>query len=781
MMYKIFGDIPNCMSQRDDILIGGRNTREHNKTLAAVLTRAKAFGITYNKDKCRFGVEELEFYGYRFTKDGLKPTSDKVKAVKDCKRPQTKEAVRSFLGMVGYLSRFIDRYSSITAPLRKLTEKDVKFKWGPDQESAFRKLKDSLTNEKTMIYFNPKRAIVVRTEASYHDGLSAGLFQDVGNGLQPVHFISRTMTETEKRYSQTEKDALAVRWAKNRFSMYLLGAPKFKIITSHKPLLAMFNKPMAKLPPRIEKWVMDMQNVDYELVYEPGKDENDPLDFLSRHPLPILGTNNTEKVIKNIIESEHAIVIDQVRRETEKDQQLQRLQQRILEEDWESHRKDTETLPFYHIRHELFVMEGLIFRGNQIIIPRRLQHKVVKAAHSLGHLGMTKTKQMLREKYWLPEMNKIIESSVGQCYECQLTVQQHRKEPLKMTPIPDRPWEVVSVDFGGPYPDGHYNLVVIDKRTRYPEVEMVHSTATSLTKEKLKKIFATYGTPIQLESDNGPPFNSKEFAEFASQEGFKHHRVTPLHPRANGEAENFMKLINKTEQRAHVQGRPIKLAMQEMLTGYRSTPHPATGVSPYVGMMNRQVRTKLDYLPRITPTVDDKAVNERDRQYKEKIKQKATNRNTKEHNFQINDHVLLQQRKRNKWTTDYEPAFYIIYKIDGSTISARRIKDGREVTRDSSQFKLVDINTTPRPPDWRETTLRRSRSNTESEDVTEFADDSPDIQNTPTTDRGAAQQSEPNNISQEQQPIQELDTEGLPRRSQRTRKFPKRFDDYKLY
>ena len=350
-----------------------------------------------------------------------------------------------------------------------------------------------------------------------------------------------------------------------------------------------------------------------------------------------------------------------------------------------------------------------------------------------------------------------------------------------MTPIPDRPWEVVSVDFGGPYPDGHYNLVVIDKRTRYPEVEMVHSTATSLTKEKLKKIFATYGTPIQLESDNGPPFNSKEFAEFASQEGFKHHRVTPLHPRANGEAENFMKLINKTEQRAHVQRRPIKIAMQEMLTGYRSTPHPATGVSPYVGMMNRQVRTKLDYLPRITPTVDDKAVNERDRQYKEKIKQKATNRNTKEHNFQINDHVLLQQRKRNKWTTDYEPAFYIIYKIDGSTISARRIKDGREVTRDSSQFKLVDINTTPRPPDWRERTLRRSRSNTESEDVTEFADDSPDIQNTPTTDRGAAQQSEPNNISQEQQPIQELDTEGLPRRSQRTRKFPKRFDDYKLY
>ena len=89
--------------------------------------------------------------------------------------------------------------------------------------------------------------------------------------------------------------------SKNRFSVYLLSTSKFKIITSHKPLLAMLNKPKAKLPPRIEKGVMDMQNVDYELVYKPGKDENDPLDFLSRHPLPILGTNNTEKVIKLLL------------------------------------------------------------------------------------------------------------------------------------------------------------------------------------------------------------------------------------------------------------------------------------------------------------------------------------------------------------------------------------------------------------------------------------------------------------------------------------------------
>ena len=188
-------------------------------------------------------------------------------------------------------------------------------------------------------------------------------------------------------------------------------------------------------------------------------------------------------------------------------------------------------------------------------------------------------------------MNKMVEHIVGKCYECQVTTKGHRREPLKMTEMPDKPWQIVSVDFGGPFPDGHYNLVVIDKRTRYPEVEIVYSTAVKPTKGKLKKIFATYGTPERLESDNGPPFNSRAFAMFASEEGFRHHCVTPLHPQANGEAEKFMKLLNKTEQRARIENKPVRLAIQELLTGYRSTPHPATGVTPYDAVMDRKVWT----------------------------------------------------------------------------------------------------------------------------------------------------------------------------------------------
>ena len=115
---RIFGDIPHCLNQRDDILIGGTTIAEHNKTLETVLQRVRDFVITFNGEKCIFGVQELKFYGYRITNKGLKPTQEKVIAVKECKPPRSRNKVKSFLGMICYLSKFIPCYSVLTVPLR---------------------------------------------------------------------------------------------------------------------------------------------------------------------------------------------------------------------------------------------------------------------------------------------------------------------------------------------------------------------------------------------------------------------------------------------------------------------------------------------------------------------------------------------------------------------------------------------------------------------------------------------------------------------------------------
>ena len=686
VIYRIFGDIDGCLNQRDDILIGAETRDEHDQILERVLRRAADYGITFSREKCQFGMTDIDFYGYKFSGEGLKPSEDKIKAVREADRPKDKTAVKSFLGMIGYLSKFIPNYATMTAPLRVLTRKDTEFKWGSHEQRAFDKLKQSITEDTTLCYFSPKLPIVVRTEASYKEGIAAALFQKTHKGLQPVHFVSRSLSDVEKRYSQTEKDALAVKWGKERLSMYLLGAPRFQIVTSHKPLIPMFNKPTAQLPPRIEKCVMALQDVDYEMVYEPGKDERDPLDYLSRHPLPETGSDSIEKTIAAVIQTNHAIVLEDIARATKNDLQLQKIMRCMRLHLWEQHRRDQDIAPFYPVRTELYEANGILMRMDKIILPDKLRFKSVKAAHKLGHLGITKTKQLLRQKYWFPELNHLVEETIGKCYECRVVTDNHVKEPTKTVPIPREVWGEISADFGGPYPDGHYNLVLIDKRSRYPAVEIVHSTSFKATRRAMKKIFSDLGTPRRICTDNGPPFNSNDFSEFALEEGFEHHRVTPLHPQTNGEAESFMRLLNKMERIAHLQQRDYHLALSDLLTGYRATPHPATGVAPYDMITNRRLRTKLcdSYLEQ---TEKDIEITQRDTNYKARYKRHDNGRSTKPHKFSVGDLVLVKQRKQTKLSTPFEPTPYNIIGISGTQMKIQRTTDGRCITRHADQLK----------------------------------------------------------------------------------------------
>ena len=119
---------------------------------------------------------------------------------------------------------------------------------------------------------------------------------------------------------------------------------------------------------------MDMQDVDFEMKYEPGRDEADPLDFfLSRHPLPIIGNNSTEKILKAAIETEHAVVLDRIKEETHRDTALQKLSTIIKKGNWETSKKDVDLATFYPIRDELYEAQGLIFRMERIVLPTTLQ------------------------------------------------------------------------------------------------------------------------------------------------------------------------------------------------------------------------------------------------------------------------------------------------------------------------------------------------------------------------------------------------------------------------
>ena len=169
-------------------------------------------------------------------------------------------------------------------------------------------------------------------------------------------------------------------------------------------------------------------------------------------------------------------------------------------------------------------------------IPETLRNKIVTLAHS-GHQGIVKTKCLLRESVWFPGMDRMVEEMVSQCIPCQAANHSPLPscEPLKMSTLPPGPWQELSIDFCGPFPSGDYLLVVVDDYSRYPEVEILKSTSAKAVIPHLDSIFARQGIPNVVRTDNGPPFNSHDFHLYATHLGFKHRKVTPAWPKANGE------------------------------------------------------------------------------------------------------------------------------------------------------------------------------------------------------------------------------------------------------
>ena len=220
--------------------------------------------VYYNTDYCIV-----------FSDNGVSPDPKKVADLHDAKEPQNQSEVRSFLGMAQFSARFIQNFATLTEPLRELTKQTSEWRWGEKEASAFQRVKDSLEELATTAYFDMQNGIEIVVDAS-PVGLAALLVQE---GCVVI-YASRALTNVETRYSQTEREALAVVWACEHFNRFVKGAPRFTVISDHKPLEFIWQK--ARPPLRIERWGLRLQPYNMVIKYRPGADN--PVDYMSRHP-----------------------------------------------------------------------------------------------------------------------------------------------------------------------------------------------------------------------------------------------------------------------------------------------------------------------------------------------------------------------------------------------------------------------------------------------------------------------------------------------------------------
>lgn len=398
----------------DDLIVHGRDTEEHDKNLQRVLERLSEKQLTLNAEKCTFKMNKVVFMGLLLSKHGVGPTEEKVRAVAEASQPQTPSEVRSFLGLVGFSARFIPDFATTADPLRRLARKGEPFMWGKEQENSFQKLKSQVASAPVLAYFDKDAPTRVIADAS-PVGLGAVLVQEKNGESRAVCYASRSLSQVERRYSQTEKEALALVWACERFHLYLYGLPQFDLVTDHEALKVIYSR-KSKPSARIERWVLRLQPYNYQVCYVPSrKNIADALSRLTKIPASDQSQEDDGYIRMVALHAVPAALrIKEIERISAQDPELQAVRNCLIEEKWDNAPKS-----YLSVRNELTFIGHVILRGTRIVVPQSLRKRVVSLAHE-GHQGVVKTKERLRTKVWWPGMDRDAERRCAECYGCQL-------------------------------------------------------------------------------------------------------------------------------------------------------------------------------------------------------------------------------------------------------------------------------------------------------------------------------------------------------------------------
>ena len=398
----------------DDLLIVGNGeslteaVNDHDVKLEVLLRRCRERGIKLNEAKTEFKKTSMPYIGHLLTADGVMADPSKVDVIVNMPRPADVQGVRRILGMTNYLAKFLPKLSEVLQPLQQLTRKEHDFTWSHIHDKAFDDIKKHVSNPPLLKYYEPEKVLVLQCDAS-EKGLGASPMQDE----KPIAYASRALTPTETNYVQIEKELLAIVFGVERFHQYTYGR-KVDVESDHKPLEMIFGKPLVSAPRRLQKMFIRLQRYDIEIQYKRGS-EMYLADTLSRHfsgdEVHVIRSHFEEEIekvpqieeINQIIASEEKM--SRLRNETDKDETLQALKENIRR-GWpeNKHNMPANVIPYFQFRDELVVQDGLVPRGDRVVIPRSLRKEIIEDLHA-AHQGTESTLRRARESVYWPSLH----------------------------------------------------------------------------------------------------------------------------------------------------------------------------------------------------------------------------------------------------------------------------------------------------------------------------------------------------------------------------------------
>ena len=532
-----------CLVYLDDVIVFGKSFDEALLNVDHVLDAVTSANLKLNLKKCSFFRQEVRFLGHIVGSHGVAPDPDKVSCVRDYSRPQNVHDVRRFIGLASYFRKFIPEFSTVAKPLLRLTEERARFSWDESCESSFSELKRLLTTAPVLAFPDFDEEFVLTTDASAV-GLGAVLSQRIGGVERPVAYASRCLTKVEARYSTTERECLGVVWAVRHFAVYLQGRP-FILQTDHCPLT--FLRGSKDPRGRLARWILELEQFPYRMVYRPGR-AIPHADALSR--------SNVEPNVRHI-----ELRPDELRMLVAQrgDRDILQLIVSLLYD------VPIPASPSASLRHLLSVRDtlevdassGLLYADSdgrrRLVIPAGLVQEVLSEAHDSawsGHLGIAKTLERVKERFFWPTLASDVTAYVKSCDLCA-----QRKSPTRpyrasvgSMPVPSRPWEWVSTDITGPFPESDrgkkYILVVTCGFSKWVEAfPLPNQEAGTVAEVLVQELFCRYGCPEVIHSDQGRNFESRLFREVCTHLGIEKSRTSGYHPQSNGQVERFNRTV----------------------------------------------------------------------------------------------------------------------------------------------------------------------------------------------------------------------------------------------
>ena len=674
-MNAVLGDCVDkfAMVYLDDILIYSKTKEDHHQHLRCVLERLREAKLIANLKKCDLFKTELEFVGFQVSAHGILPSKKKVQAIQDWPVPSNVQEVRQFVGLASHYRRFIKGFASLAAPLTELTKgtgaKKRAIAWTNDCQVAFEKLKNRMTAAPILVPPNPDVPYVIETDASDY-AVGAVLLQQGDDGqMHPLAFESKKLSAAERNYPAQERELLSILHALRTWRCFIDGR-HYTVFSDHHPLKYFRSK--TKPTPRLTRWIAEIELYDPDIQYKPGRENHIP-DLLSRRDGPHCITDEKPLepdylyAIKSIQESDWPKFYA------------------FGEEKWPPMFKDllAKHKDKFVVRNDQvfrLVKNGNDLQENRYVLFARRADLVQEFHKSVGHAGKLTVYDLMRKRWWWPDMRADIEGWLAACPQCQLAARPDRKthhapmKPLDVPPVFSR-WHL---DFIGELPTtingNRWLLVAVDYATNWTIARAVpDATGQAIANFIYEEIVLPFSCPAEICTDRGANFMSNVLTWYLGRLKTNHIRTSAFHARSNSKVERSNSILKQALRKyAHGQIHRWDCFVEPAVFACRIRKHRTTGFSPYFLVYGVEPKLPGDILPPFIQ-VNDQDPDEslvvqgrvpearRLREARLIAEQKLKNQAAKDKAnwdavlkpqiFSVGDHVLM--RHENKFSLEY--------------------------------------------------------------------------------------------------------------------------------